>query len=94
MELPPKKAEITNVEALLKRTIEDLASDQEDRQKNNLEDYNKIVQFLEKVKLYSEGKQFPVTIKLRDPSGNSTIKNPYAPKLDKQMEISYFRRTL
>ena len=56
MELPPKKAEITNVEALLKRTIDDLTSDQEHRKKNNLEDYNKIEQFLEKVKLYSEGK--------------------------------------
>jgi hypothetical protein len=49
---------------------------------------------LEKVKHYSEGKQFPLTVKVRDPSGNSNIKNPFAPRLDKQMEMSYFRRTL
>lgn len=49
---------------------------------------------MEKVKLYIDGKLFPLTIKIRDPSGNSNIKNPFAPRLDKQMEISYFRRTL
>ena len=41
-----------------------------------------------------EGQHFPLTMKLRDPSGNSNVKNPFAPSLDKQMEISYFRRTL
>ena len=50
--------------------------------------------FLDKVREYIEGKKFPLSVKIRDPSGNSNIKNPYAPRLDKQMEITYFRRTL
>ena len=35
-----------------------------------------------------------MTIKLKDPSGNSTIKNPFAPKLDKNMEVTHFKRSL
>lgn len=34
-----------------------------------------------------------MTFKLRDPSGNSNIKNPFAPKIDKNMEVRYFKRT-
>lgn len=49
---------------------------------------------MKKVKAYSEGELFPLTVKIRDPSGNSNIKNPFAPRIDKQMEITYFRRTL
>jgi C4-type Zn-finger protein len=36
----------------------------------------------------------PLTLKLRDPSGNSNIKNPFAPKLDKNLQISQFKRTM
>jgi C4-type Zn-finger protein len=50
--------------------------------------------FLERVKAYLEGKHFPLTIRIRDPSGNSNIKNPFAPRIDKNMEIGYFRRTI
>ncbi len=49
--------------------------------------------FLEKLKTYSEGNHFPLTLRLRDPSGNSNIKNPFAPKIDKNMEIRSFKRT-
>jgi zinc finger protein len=86
LELPSKKAEITN--------LEDLSAGQEQRKETQPEEHAKIALFLEKVKHYSEGKQFPLTVKVRDPSGNSNIKNPFAPRLDKQMEMSYFRRTL
>lgn len=44
--------------------------------------------------MYADGKHFPLTVKLKDPSGNSNIKNPFAPRTDKQLEISYFRRSL
>jgi C4-type Zn-finger protein len=37
-----------------------------------------------------EGEKIPLTIKVRDPSGNSMIKNPYAPKIDKNLEITNF----
>lgn len=31
---------------------------------------------------------------MKDPSGNSFIKNPFAPKADKNMEVRYVPRTL
>ena len=31
---------------------------------------------------------------MRDPSGNSNIKNPFAPKNDKNMEITHFERSV
>ncbi len=41
-----------------------------------------------------DGEKFPLTVKVRDPSGNSYIKNPYAPKADKNLEITSFERTM
>lgn len=33
-------------------------------------------------------------MKVYDPSGNSNVKNPFAPKLDERIFISYFTRTI
>jgi zinc finger protein len=49
---------------------------------------------LKLVKQYLDGEKFPLTVKVRDPSGNSNIKNPYAPKVDKNLEIRRFQRTV
>jgi len=35
-----------------------------------------------------------LVIKLKDPSGNSFIKNPFVPKTDKNMEIRQIPRNL
>ena len=35
----------------------------------------------------------PFYIVINDPSGHSNIKNPFAPKLDDRIFISYFTRT-
>ena len=50
--------------------------------------------FLAKIKQYIDGEKFPLTIKIRDPSGNSNIKNPFAPRIDKNMQITHFERTV
>jgi zinc finger protein len=50
--------------------------------------------FLKRVKEYLNGEHFPLTIRIRDPSGNSAIKNPFAPKLDKNMQTTNFERTM
>jgi hypothetical protein len=34
-----------------------------------------------------------LTLKLKDPSGNSIVKNPFAPKTDKNLQISQFKRS-
>jgi len=49
---------------------------------------------LAKVKDYIDGNRFPLTVRVRDPSGNSNIKNPFAPKIDKNLEITHFERTV
>ena len=41
-----------------------------------------------------EGNKFPLTVELEDPSGNSFIKNPYAPSDDPQMKKIKFTRTM
>ena len=46
------------------------------------------------IKEYIDGTKFPLTVQIRDPSGNSNIKNPFAPKADKNMEITHFDRTV
>jgi zinc finger protein len=91
--LPPtKRAEITTIESILLRAHEDLSSTLTG-DPANIEVEGKLKTFLEKLKTYSEGKHFPLTLRLRDPSGNSNIKNPFAPKIDKNMEIRSFKRT-
>lgn len=94
MEIAPKKAEITNIESLLRRTYEDLAADQPHRKLEDEKRYAELEGFLKKVESFANGQAFPLTLKLRDPSGNSNIKNPFAPRIDKQMEVGYFRRTM
>lgn len=46
------------------------------------------------MKKYLDGEIFPLTVKIKDPSGNSAIKNPFAPKADKNMEISNYQRSM
>lgn len=53
----------------------------------------KIQSFINKIKEYREGKVLPFTLNILDPSGNSYVKNPFAPKLDHRLFISYFTRT-
>jgi C4-type Zn-finger protein len=92
--LPPnKRSEITTIESILLRSKEDL---HESLKNNDMgeEHATKMKAFLEKLDLYSTGVKFPVTLKLTDPSGNSNIKNPFAPSIDKHMEIRYFKRSL
>jgi len=42
----------------------------------------KLAIFLVELKQYIDREKFPLTLELDDPSGNSFIKNPYAPSDD------------
>jgi len=48
----------------------------------NKELHDKLVIFLEKLKNILDGKSFPFTVTLKDPSGNSYIESLNAPKID------------
>ena len=94
LEIPANgKAEINTIEGLILRTYDQLNFHQPLRRIHEPQNYQKLQVFLKHAKLYLEGQKFPLTVKIRDPSGNSTIKNPMAPKQDKNMEIRHFERT-
>ena len=94
LELPEtNRAEINTVEGILLKVETNLSKDQEERKLVDYESYLKIEPFIEKIKNYREGKVLPFTIHLYDPSGHSNIKNPFAPKLDDRLFVTYFTRT-
>ena len=76
------------------RVGDELFSDQEERKDKNPEQYSQIESFLQKLNTYRNGEKFPLTLRIKDPSGNSNIKNPYAPKQDKNLQITNTTRTL
>ena len=54
----------------------------------------KIDEFIAKLESYKDGSKIPFHIELDDPSGNSYIKNPYAPTHDPEMKVEHYIRTL
>jgi zinc finger protein len=95
LEIPANgKAEINTIEGYLLRTYNELNFHQALRKIHEPENYEKLAVFLGNLKQVIDGEKLPLTIKIRDPSGNSTIKNPYAPKQDKNLEIRNFERSV
>ena len=95
LEIPESgKAEINTIEGILMRVENELSMGQEQRKEAQDGSYEKIEEFLGKIRETKNGEKLPMTVKIQDPSGNSNIKNPFAPKLDHRLFISYVPRTL
>lgn len=95
LEIPPsKKGQVTTVEGLLKTAYDGMSMTQEQRRLTDPDTSQKLDGFLQKLKEYMNGDQFPLTLVLDDPSGNSFVKNPYAPSDDPQMKKKKYLRTL
>ena len=45
-----------------------------------------VAMFVQKLMALKEGENLPFTFEIEDPSGNSFIKNPFAPKNDPQLK--------
>lgn len=75
IEIPAKRGVLTTVEGLLNEMIEDLNSDQPERQKIDENLYNQIEKVIERVKSFinCEPNTVPLTFTLDDPAGNSWI---------------------
>ncbi len=56
--------------------------------------YDKLEVFLKNLKDMLEGRKFPFTVILRDPSGNSHIQNLCAPNPDLQLTKTEFVRSM
>ena len=84
---------VTTVEGVLKRTIDGLLQDQPVRQHMDPEGAAQIDGYVTKMEneLLSLKCSFHLIIK--DPSGNSFVENPHAPKPDPSTEIQYYTRS-
>ena len=81
IEIPAGRGQITNVESLLATTINDLEFGQPARKSLDLDVYSKIESIISRGRAMLAGNQFPVTLILDDPAGNSSIQ-PSANNMD------------
>jgi len=94
LEIPANgKGSINTIEGYLNTIQEDLEQNQPFRKENQPEVHEKIGKIIQTLVQMQEGSYLPFTFELYDPAGNSFIKNPNAPKPDKQIVIESFKRT-
>jgi len=94
LEVPPnsQKGTITTIEGVLKRTIMGLAQDQPVRRLMDPEGAKQIDDYVAKIESLLTLKE-PFHVILSDPSGNSFVENPHAPRSDPHRDISHFLRS-
>ncbi|XP_060016418.1 zinc finger protein ZPR1 isoform X2 [Lagenorhynchus albirostris] len=88
-----QKGALTTVEGLISRAVSGLELDQPSRRANEEATAERIDEFIVKLK---ELKQVasPFTLIIDDPSGNSFVENPHAPRKDDALVITHYNRTL
>ncbi|XP_059959904.1 zinc finger protein ZPR1 [Mesoplodon densirostris] len=88
-----QKGALTTVEGLISRAVSGLEQDQPTRRANEEGTAERIDEFIVKLK---ELKQVasPFTLIIDDPSGNSFVENPHAPRKDDALVITHYNRTL
>lgn len=89
---PDSKSLITTLEGFLVQHIENLEEGQPVRRIMDADTAAKIDTFLGELRKCAEGK-LPFTLIVRDPSGNSYIENPDAPKPDPNLRTAFFSRS-
>ncbi|EEP79800.1 conserved hypothetical protein [Uncinocarpus reesii 1704] len=73
IEMPKGEGQLTNVEGILSKILEQLESDQPARKTVNPELYQSLETIIQKLKKILNRESFPFSISLDDPSGNSWI---------------------
>ncbi|XP_065827417.1 zinc finger protein ZPR1-like [Oscarella lobularis] len=94
LEIPAKtqKGDVTTVESILMKVTTDLEKEQPLRKAIDIDAYEKIESFIQRVKeCQSVEREF--TLIVDDPSGNSFVENPLAPQPDPQLQLIYYNRT-
>lgn len=83
-EIPPsnEKGSVNTIEGYLKNAYDGMMETQEIRRQQDPQSAIKLGLFLIELKSYMDGEKYPLTLEMDDPSGNSFIKNPYAPSDD------------
>jgi len=88
-----KKGSLNTIEGFLRQSIEEISFLQEERQKTIPEVAKQLEAFLAKLRDLADGNVFPFTFIVNDPSGNSFVKNPYAPTEDPNLKKNNYVRT-
>jgi zinc finger protein len=91
VEIPAKRGHLTTVEGLLQQIYDDLSPDQEKRKEIDMDTYNKIEEFLARVKDAIDGKILPLTLTCDDPAGNSWVQFVPGEPGHKWSRVEYFR---
>lgn len=95
LEIPAgsQKGTLSTVEGVLTRAIQGLEQEQPVRRALNPEVADQIDAFITKAKSLLTATT-PFTLILNDPSGNSFVENPHAPRLDENLKITHYKRSL
>ncbi|CAM9801757.1 unnamed protein product [Hapterophycus canaliculatus] len=95
-EIPPRqRGEVTTVEGLLRTSAEKLGEAQDLRMERSPEVGAQIAGVISRLALMSAGvdSEFPFTMVVDDPSGNSFVENPSAPNKDPALTTTHYIRT-
>ncbi|XP_062995147.1 zinc finger protein ZPR1 [Elgaria multicarinata webbii] len=87
-----QKGALTTLEGLIGRAIAGLEQDQPGRRETDRDVAGKIDVFISKLKRLKEVDS-AFTFVLDDPSGNSFVENPHAPRRDEALVVTHYRRT-
>ena len=72
-EAPPGPGRLSNLEGFLTSIVEDLEKEQDQRREQHPELYQKLEEFLGRLRDMMEARSFPIVVSIDDPSGNSQI---------------------
>ncbi|NWT03923.1 ZPR1 protein, partial [Mionectes macconnelli] len=87
-----QKGVLTTIEGIIDRAVAGLEQDQPVRRATDGEVARKIDEFIGKLRQLKEVNS-PFTFILDDPSGNSFVENPHAPRRDDALVVTHYRRT-
>ncbi|XP_071625191.1 zinc finger protein ZPR1 isoform X2 [Heliangelus exortis] len=87
-----QKGVLTTIEGIIDRALAGLEQDQPLRRETDEEVARKIEEFIRRLRQLKEVHS-PFTFILDDPSGNSFVENPHAPRKDEALVVTHYRRS-
>ena len=91
LEMPSGQGQLTNVEGILSKVLVELEADQPRRKEDNFPLYEALDGVIQKLRKMMNGSDFPFSISLDDPSGNSLIEPSLSDKDAKYIRTDYPR---
>lgn len=91
LEMPKSPGQYTTLESMFNRIFTDLSHDQPLRKIQSPDLYEALERIIQRLQDMMEGKAFPITVSLEDPSGNSFITPSQSDKGDKYGRVDFVR---